>query len=1027
MSVLSNTGIRAGASGAAGGGDAYQIEKSLRFNEDDSAYLNRAPSSDGSTTTFTWSGWVKRTLANSGYTWFLSSKLSPHIELIYLNADRFEFYQNGSGGVTAAALLRDPSAWYHLVCAVDTTQDTDSDRVKLYINGEVVTDFYQTYYPSEDHVMGINKDTNDLKLGKYTTTCRSNYQLAEVHYIDGQQLTASDFGETNEDTGQWVPKKYSGSYGTNGFYLKFNGTDLGEDSSGNDNDFTANNLTRAGYTISSPNMPTWDTVDTGWTVTNSNRHASTGPTGISNYQHVITGNLALDTTYHFFLSRDDSTTEPFLGGWFLTDSAGDAEDTVPNEYTSGNSLGHRAGNSTVGTYGTYATVNGTSNSTGQLSNFPTTQKTDFEFVINRTVDKVWMRVVGEVTWRGLGDPSNTSSTATFSIPDGANMVFGYVGYNDSSTTANITDTASDPSDVDVSTDTPTPFDDEGNGTGNYCTWNPLCITTTANSLSEGNLKATHAASTAWTGGLGTNGATFSGTIGMTSGKWYFEMNSDGGANLPVFGITNKLDGSNYVGIAGNGIGIVSTAIYNSDFQAPSTPSVGTLADGDIIGIAVDMDNGFVWFSINGTWQNSGDPTDTDGASNGCCGDGFVGETMFPACSQVGRDHAIIVTANFGQRAFAYTPPTGFKALNTFNLDAPTIDDPSKHFDVSIWTGDDAASRDIDGLNFQPDMVWGKNRDGNNHQLFDAIREAGSTKELTPSQNFNEGRIADPNTPVYGWLSAFNSDGFTVAEGSSASDGNFYWNESSSDHVAWSWNAGGTNFFNDVSETSIGTIDSTYRANPSAGFSIVSYTGTGAVGTIAHGLNAKIDFAIFKNREDTRNWAVYHKEMGNNHYTMLDDGGQTVIDDVNAWNDTGPTSSIMTLGDLGAVNASTEGIIAYCWSEVEGYSKFGTWTGNQDTDGPFVWCGFKPAYILFKCSSHGEEWIILDNKRDTYNEVEKGIYGSLSNAEDSGGFVDTDFLSNGFKLRADGSIINGPSKSYIFAAFAESPFKYSNAR
>jgi len=237
---------------------------------------------------------------------------------------------------------------------------------------------------------------------------------------------------------------------------------------------------------------------------------------------------------------------------------------------------------------------------------------------------------------------------------------------------------------------------------------------------------------------------------------------------------------------------------------------------------------------------------------------------------------------------------------------------------------------------------------------------------------------------------------------------------------------------DVTTANVPSLVSTYRANPSAGFSIVSYTGTGAVGTIAHGLNAKIDFAIFKNREDTQSWAVYHKEMGNTHYIKLD-WGIVPVDDVNAWNDTDPRPSFMTLGDNTSVNASTEEIVAYMWSEVEGYSKFGKYIGNGAADGPFIYCGFKPAFIMFGSNVNYSDWYIYDNERWPHNPAEDPLAANETMTEanfDARPITNhIDILSNGFKLRfADTSGYHNYSTwTYSFVAFADSPFKYSNAR
>ena len=910
MAVLNNTGIRAGASGAGGGG--YQIEKSLRFNDGDSTYLNRTPSSSGSSYSWTWSGWVKLNRVGSGTSYLLVADAAPYVDAVAIRAggslSHYEAYVGWT--VTSEALLRDPSAWYHLVCAVDTTQSTPSDRIKLYINGEVVTSFTTTpTYSTEDRVLGINASGTRVQLGRWGTTDGSDFQLAEVHFIDGEQLTASDFGETNATTGQWVPIDCSEdlTYGTNGFYLKFNGTDLGEDSSGNDNDFTANNLVWDAFS-----QPTADQT------MSATSAAWDGDTGTYAY-------AALATTWTFSSAVAAPANRLDIHartGWTWTAS----------------------------------------------TNLGTVTLTD-----------------NGVTWPGGGSYagwhsySNASLTTinSISVSAGANWTLQGVQVAGSpSSVGNQFLIARDASEA-LSTDTPTPFDDEGNGTGNYATLNPLENEAgTPCTLSQGNLGI----SVTSTGHVRS-------TIGMSSGEWYCEYTH--GTGLGMIGLADgETETAFYLGQAtkGNGYGYYSTGTtYGNDTGGAAYGASYTT--GDVIGVAFDADAGTLTFYKNNTSQ----------------GTAFTSLTSGPYFFAVGVDTMADAVMNFGQRPFAYTPPSGYLALNTFNLDAPTIEDPSKHFDVGLDAGADILSTALD-LTDGADFVWIKDRDNSDdHILFNRINDSGM--DGTPHMRSNE------------------TDDESTCGTYSAPSGN---------SVAWVWNAGTTNVFNDASATGVGSIDSTYRVNPSAGFSIVSYTGTGSVGTIAHGLNAKIDFAIFKNREDTQSWAVYHKEMGNTHYIKLDEG-IVPVDDVNAWNDTDPTSSIMTLGSNTSVNASTEEIVAYMWSEVEGYSKFGKFIGNGAADGPFIYCGFKPAFIMFGPNVNYSDWYIYDNERWPHNPAEDPLAANETMTEanfDARPITNhVDILSNGFKLRfADTSGYHNYSTwTYSFVAFADSSFKYSNAR
>ena len=292
----------------------------------------------------------------------------------------------------------------------------------------------------------------------------SSWYLKTGYNNGGGSMT---FTNVASGSAEWLPGSCTTTYHKNSCHLKFEGTDLGEDSSGNDNNWTVNNITQGFYTISSPNLPTWDQADSGWAKSNSDKNGTY--TGSSTYGQIVTSALTDATTYHFFYIKDDADA---TGGWFFADTQ-TPSDTHPDEL-SGNSLGQRATETSLGTYGTYSTANSTSDGQSQISGFTSIQdkKVDIEFVVNRTVDKVWCRKAGDADWIGGGDPTNTSSTASFALPDGDTVYFGHVGYS-ATTTANFSDTAGKAMDIDVSSESPTNYDDGANGGGTYCTWNPL--------------------------------------------------------------------------------------------------------------------------------------------------------------------------------------------------------------------------------------------------------------------------------------------------------------------------------------------------------------------------------------------------------------------------------------------------------------------------------------------------------------------------------------------------------------------------
>ena len=338
----------------------------------------------------------------------------------------------------------------------------------------------------------------------------------------------------------------------------------------------------------------------------------------------------------------------------------------------------------------------------------------------------------------------------------------------------------------------------------------------------------------------------------------------------------------------------------------------------------------------------------------------------------------------------------------------TIDDPSAYFQTILYSGNETArSITLDGnSDLQPDWVWIKQRNRSDpHIIYDSVR--GTTKELSSNTNTVE------HTNTAG-LTSFNSDGFSIGNHVDV-------NRNSTTFVAWNWKAG-TSFTNDASGTGIGTIDSTGSVNDTAGFSIVSYTSTGSNGSIKHGMSTAPSMIIFKRRSgDTENWPVYHQALGNTHYIKLNSNdGQA--DSAARFNDTSPTSSVFTVGTSGDTNGGTSPFIAYCFAEKKGYSKFGSYVGNTNANGPFVFTGFKPAFVIWKKKT-GEAWGMTDNKRAPHNPNTGHLYPNHDNAEATGNVL-MDFLSNGFKIRWDDGNINH-ADGMIYMAFAEQPFVSSS--
>ena len=336
----------------------------------------------------------------------------------------------------------------------------------------------------------------------------------------------------------------------------------------------------------------------------------------------------------------------------------------------------------------------------------------------------------------------------------------------------------------------------------------------------------------------------------------------------------------------------------------------------------------------------------------------------------------------------------------------TIDDPSAFFQCTLYTGN-GSNRSITNTgnsDLQPDFTWLKARSESEYNfLYDVVRGAtkGLSSDLTAAEaTYNDG------------LTAFGSDGFSLGTSNGI-------NRNNTTYVSWNWKAG-TSFTNDASSTGVGSIDSTGSFNNDAGFSIVSYTGTGSAGTIKHGLNSTPSWILVKNRIDgSIYWYNYLKVLGNNTELYLN-GQDAAPNSTGAWNTTSPTSSVFSVGSHGGTNASGQATIAYCFAEKQGYSKFGKYTGNNNVDGTFVYTGFKPAWLLVFANEAGNEnWMLIDNKRDGFNVENEQVFPNTNDDEESNNEVD--LVSNGFKLRRNNSRMNGDDYPYIYMAFAESPF------
>ena len=534
---------------------------------------------------------------------------------------------------------------------------------------------------------------------------------------------------------------------------------------------------------------------------------------------------------------------------------------------------------------------------------------------------------------------------------------------------------------------------EDTPTNNFPTFNPLCENND-HTYSEGNLKVTYAANNQ-SGNVTTMSS-------PKTGKWYWEVRALD--NYLFIGVTaNTYLGTGNI-ITATNTGGSTVAYYSSGDKyvggSSSTYNNQSYTNGDLIGVALDMDNGQVTFYKNNTSQGVIPLVSTEGHL---------------AIGSVGTGQALSMSINFGQQAFSYTPPTGFKKLCSANLspNVPSIVRPQRHFDTLLYTPSGGGTH-YGGLEFTPDLVWFKSRTQlYNPYFLDVVRGTGQ-KALSPATDDQEG--SDTTA-----ITSFDRGGFTLPISGINDSGS-----GTNGVVAWCWKAGGAA----VSNTD-GDITSSVSVNEEAGFSIATYTGSTASGalTVGHGLGKKPAWVMIKRRDDTGEWIVGHQGLAtnafaNNKFLKLDASNSTFTNSlVFGAEPTTTVTQIVTDGNAGAANLTSSGTyVMYSWAEIPGFSKFGSYKGNgSSTDGTFVHLGFRPAWVMIKCFSTSDHWNISDAKRGNFNEIDEALYANNNQVEGWNGSLDKmDFLSNGFKIRKNNSQTNASGATYIYMAFAEQP-------
>ena len=694
----------------------------------------------------------------------------------------------------------------------------------------------------------------------------------------------------------------------------------------------------------------------------------------SSWYHIV---VAIDTTQATAANR----IKLYVNGVQVTSFSTEIYPTQNYTFTSLNTSGKSANLGSIGT-GSYLSAYMT-----EVNFIDGQQLTPSSFGETNTQTGVWQPKAfsgGAYGTNGfyLNFSDNSNTTA-------ATLGKDYSGNGNNWTPNNFSVSAGAGNDSLVDVPTPYGIDTGVGGTvrGNYCTLNPLG---TAGAVStNGNLSISNGST------VGNRISTFL----LTSGKWYWEAMGEG-----YVGTIIGVDGTQYTGsVSGTGSKSIGYWFYGPAYWDGGSQSGGpTYTSSDVIGVALDMDIGNVKFYKNNTLIY--DLTFGSGTIPNLSSGVFAGYNI--------GGGTYSVDFNFGQRPFVYTAPSNFKAICTQNLPTPTIGATSetqagKFFAPAIYTGN-GTSQSLT-LGFQPDFTWIKVRNMTYSNLLTNAVTGGSNYLVSNST----GAEAGGQSLVTAWTSTGVTLGSWVAS-----------NESTLTYVAWNWKASNATA---VTNTA-GTITSQVSASTTSGFSVVTYTGNGIAGaTRGHGLGVAPNMILVKGRTNVDSWHVYHSSLGNTSGLLLNSDSGSIVSPY-FWNDTSPSSTVFTTNLGTSNNANGVNYVAYCFASVAGYSAFGSYTGNGSADGPFVFTGFRPAYVMIKLtSSGGYWWMIKDATRDPYNTTSHELYANVTDAEYTGSGYALDFLSNGFKIKATSTAYNGSGSTYIYMAFAESPFKFSLAR
>ena len=1054
-----NNQIIAGAAGQGGSFYSHSLDQSLRFDDGSSDHLTFTPSSAGNQKTWTWSAWIKRGTLGTKQNLFNPTRggdATNESQMDFTANDQFQIYDSGAtrGNKVTTRKFRDPSAWYHIVVALDINNATAADRIKIYVNGEREESFATNVNPGTSN-WGWNA-AHEHSIGSYNYGTDGSFfdgYMAEVHFIDGTALNATSFGETSN--GVWIPKEYSGSYGTNGWYLPFaqdtSGSSAFFSDSGNSYvQFSDTSLYDIGssddFTIEFFFNPS-ATAITDYSYLFGNYVSTSGPymalqadlrssgkdfnlyygNGLAYNFGTATDNFVAGQWYHVAVNRVSGNLRFFLDGTQL----GSTQTSNTTAWDNNNvRIGQGQSNGSNGFDGYISNVRMVVGSAvyadGASITVPTATLTD---VTNTKLLALTTSTITE-------DASSNNITGAFSgsgyFSSKLSPFSDFDFYNDRSGNTNNW-TANNLVTSDVVPDSPT---------NNFSTWNEIGRmfgTSNVANMSEGSLKATTAGNSSHiTSTFGIEPSDTQGyywevkAISLDTSRSYLGIIAPEGGAGSASGASYSFYYKGVLNMNGNYYG-------NNDTSSTNVVSLTSWTTNDILMFAYK--DGKFWIGKNGTWMNSGDPAAGTGdlvAQDGGRPSDRGDVTWFPYAG-----YNSTYTANFGQDGtfagtetaggnsdengygdFKYSVPSGFLAMCSANLPEPSIGPNSstaseKHFNTVLYTGT-GSSQSITGVGFQPDWVWIKGRsNARRHMLFDVVR--GVQNRLITDDTNDETTMTDG-------LSSFDSDGFT--EGGNLNTGN-----SSETFVAWNWKAGGTasSIAVDTYSSGVPSIASSVSANTDAGFSIVSWAGNLTSGaTVGHGLSEKPELIIVKNRDSAQNWNVWYKNLTSEYvlYPNL----------TNAQNNSPAsfgthTNQVFGVDNSVESNGSGNDMIAYCFHSVDGFSKVGTYYGNTTgyPNGVFVWTGFRPAFVMTKAYGTNSAWVITDNERNSsFNNDMRRLYANLTSAE--GTFntnTHVEYYSNGFSVHSTTASDNAnrinQQAFYVFLAFAEAPFKYANAR